>query len=88
MKFYKDTNNTFYLNKITINKLTCIYCDNIAIDFGKNGENHNARNAAYVNYNGVYKQFILNGKYYGNHTKFTKKSWRKFVRELKLQAFL
>jgi hypothetical protein len=90
MKFYKDTINRFYWNKIINNKLTCSYHltsahnnISIAIEFYKNGQNHNSKNAAKI-YNNGNKYFYLNGKIY-NHNNFTKQSWRKFI---KLQTFL
>ena len=84
MKFYMDKNNIFYYNKIKNNNLTCVYYDNIAIRFFKNGKYNNTKNAAYITYNG-YKSFYLNNIFYGDQAKFTKYSWRRFV---KLQAFL
>ena len=84
MKFYMDKNNSFYYNKIKNNNLTCVYCDNIAVDFYKNGKYNNTKNAAYITYDG-YKQFVLNNEVYGTEKDFTKQSWRKFA---KLQAFL
>ena len=84
MKFYKDARFYYYIDKIVLKKLNCIYTSHVSqIIFYKNGLRHNDKNIAY-NYNG-YKEFYLNGKYYGNNVNFTKKSWRKFV---KLQAFL
>jgi Na+-transporting NADH:ubiquinone oxidoreductase subunit NqrF len=84
MKFYRDQNNSFYLNKIKGNKLTSIYSGNFYyIQFFKNGLYHNDKNASYIS--GKYKEFDLNNKYYGDHNKFTKYLWRKFV---KLQTFL
>ena len=85
MKFYRDKNNTFYFNKIKNNNLTCVYCDDIGVDFFKNGKNHNTKNTAYIHNDNKFKEFCLNGKYYGDQNDFNKKSWRKFV---KLQAFL
>jgi hypothetical protein len=87
MKFYKDINiYKFYYYYITSSRLTCIHIDKAydAVVFYKNGKYHNNKNASYFNYNG-FKHFCLDGKLYGNQTKFTKKSWRKFV---KLKAFL
>ncbi len=84
MKFYREKNNIFYLHKIAVNLLTCIYCDDIAIDFGKNAQNHNTKNAAYIRFDG-HKCFSLNGKYYGDQNDFTKKSWRRFV---KMKVFI
>ncbi len=86
MKFYKENkNNNYYLYKLEKNKLTAIYCLNLYnINFFKNGEYHNTKNAAYNGHDG-YNQFYLNGKIYGYHNDFTKESWRKFV---KMQVFL
>jgi hypothetical protein len=88
MKFYiynyKNNTNIDYFNKIKNNKLTSIYCSNFYyIQFFKNGLFNNDKNASYIS--GKYKEFDLNNKYYGDQDKFTKKSWRKFV---KLQVFL
>ncbi len=91
MKFYinNDYNNICpYWEKIIDNKLNAVYSTyssyyyNIII-FYKNGERHNAKNASYNSIK--YKDFYLNGKHYGSKNKFTKESWRRFV---KLQAFL
>jgi hypothetical protein len=88
MKFYRDTYNYFYDSKIYNNKLTAVYCKKYIVIFSKNGIWHNNKNASYIEYSG-YRQFYLNGKFYGdqdgNQNDFTKKSWRKFI---KLQAFL
>ena len=85
MKFYRENNKSIdYWNKTKANKLTFIYCNRTDISFYKNGLCHNNKNAAYIYYN-RYKEFRLNGKYYGNINEFTKESWRRFV---KLQAFL
>jgi frataxin-like iron-binding protein CyaY len=84
MKFFKYNNNRC---KIINNKLTAIYSFNhkaYHIQFYKNGERHNSKNAAYIDYNG-YKEFWLNSKKYGYEYDFTKQSWRRFV---KLQFFL
>jgi hypothetical protein len=83
MKFYRDKKNSFdYCNKII--KLTCIYYNGYVISFLKNGLLHNNKNTAYIRYS-EYKDFYLNGKYYGGSVKFNKKLWRKYIR---LQAFL
>ena len=84
MKFYKDKNNWYYWVKIKNNKQTIIYCDNYILIFFKNGKIHNYKNAAYIGLDG-YKEFCLENEEYGDEEKFTKESWRKFV---KLQAFL
>jgi hypothetical protein len=84
MKFYKDNIRNYFWNRISVNKLTTIYYDNIAIRFFKNGKYHNNKNVCYVHKEG-YKYFYLDGKYYGDQDKFTKKSWRRFI---KLKAFL
>jgi hypothetical protein len=78
MKFYNDNKGYFGWNKIAINKLTAIYCNN-SIYFFKNGEKHNAKNAAYIRHSG-YNSFYLNGKLYGFKYNFTKNSWRRFVK--------
>mgnify|MGYP007056137743 CR=1 FL=1 len=83
MKFYIDK-RFYYWNKIKDNKLTAIYYNGFAVRFYKNGICHNNKNAAIYYIDGI-KDFRLNGKYYSNQNKFTKKSWRRFV---KLQAFL
>ena len=87
MKFYKYINNKNFCFKIKQNKLTAIIWSNEFIWFLKNGETHNSKNAAIFRENG-YKVFYLKNKYYGNKFIFSKKSWRKLVRTLKLQAFL
>jgi hypothetical protein len=87
MKFYRNTYNVNYWNKINKNKLSSIYIDyNFYIWFFKNGKLHNNKNAANINH--YWKGFWINNEYYGNDIHFTKKSWRKFARELKLKAFL
>ena len=83
MKFYIDKLNCYYWDKILNNKLNAIYY-NYSIRFFLNGYYHNSKNASYISNNG-YKAFYLNGKYYGKLNKFTKQSWRKFV---KLKVFL
>ena len=64
-----------------------LFIKGLLLFFFENGLEHNSKNAAYI---GCFlnKEFSLNGNYYGTHYKFTKESWRKFIRELKLQAFL
>ena len=84
MKFYNNNKKYNFWNKISNNKLTAIYCDYYGVWVLKNGKHHNTKNAAYVNFRG-YKEFILNGKLYGNHDNFNKKSWRRFV---KMDVFL
>ena len=84
MKFYNGKNNRYYWDIIYDNKLTAIHFDSYGIRFYKNGISHNSKNADYVNYRG-YKDFSLNGKFYGYHTDFTKETWRRFV---KMQVFL
>jgi hypothetical protein len=83
MKFYRDINSCYYWFKIKSNNLDAIYYGHSVL-FLKNGECHNAKNAAAIHSNG-YKVFYLNGKLYGYQTIFTKKTWRKFV---KLKAFI
>jgi hypothetical protein len=84
MKFYKADPKYNYWDKILVNKLTVIYCNNYLVRFFKNGTQHNTKNAAYF-LEDKFKIFYLNAKEFGNQDDFTKKSWRKFV---KLQAFL
>ncbi len=96
MKFYyKKYNHKFndYWNNISsyisLNKLTaiCQDYDEDEITFYYDGKINNNKSAANINhYYG--KGFWINDEFYGNSTHFTKQSWRKFVRELKLQAFL
>ena len=82
MKFYKDK-YFFYSNKIFNNNLSAILCKYRVILFYKKGKLHNTKNAAFIS--NKYKEFHLNGNFYGYKDDFTKHSWRKFV---KLQAFL
>ncbi len=84
MKFYKSKENNSYSIKIIINKLSALYCDSNIVNFCKNGKLHNDINASLISKNG-YKEFYLNGEYYGNKNNFTKKSWR---RRVKMQVFL
>jgi hypothetical protein len=85
MKFYFERKQfSNYFDRIIDNNLIAIYYDTSCIIFLKDGKEHNSKNVAYIA--DRYKHFYLNGKFYGSQ--FTKKSWRKFVRELKLQAFL
>ncbi len=90
MKFYTDIIiYKFYYYYITSGKLTCIHFDKLydSVVFYKNGQLHNSKNASYFGYNKLnsFKEFWLNGRYYGTNYTFTKSSWRKFA---KLQAFL
>ncbi len=82
MKFYKkqDYVPTFIFDQ----KLTAIYSHAEYVQFFKNGMYHNPKNADIIDNYGN-KDFSLNDKVYGDQDKFTKKSWRRFV---KLQAFL
>ena len=83
MKFYREyKGNHDFWDKIIRNKLTAIYFSKFFFVF-KNGKYHNTKNASY-NGNG-YKEFYLNSRHYGNQGKFTKESWRRFV---KIQVFL
>ena len=85
MKFYRDKEkSTYYLFVIENNNLTVIHTNEYNSTFFKNGLAHNAKNAAFIDNDG-YKEFCLNGKFYGYNNTFTKLSWRKFS---KLQAFL
>ncbi len=77
MKFYKDFD---YCD----NKLNAIYQGSDCILFYKNGKPHNIKAVAFIASNG-FKEYYLDGKFYGNQRKFTKESWRRFV---KLQVFL
>ncbi len=81
MKFYRDKNKSdLYWNKILDNKLTCILFDYYeVITFYKNGLEHNSKNAALVT-ESTRKLFYLNGIYHGDQIKFTKHSWRRFVK--------
>ena len=95
MKFYKDKNclNKIYSNKLnavysysyydTLNTMNLIY----AIQFIKNGKIYNPKNAATI-YSYGYKYFYLFDKCYGSQNTFNKLSWRKFVKTMKLKAFL
>ena len=84
MKFYKEDRYRFnFWNKIRVMKLNAIYGSCIIVWFFKNGKQHNPKNASYIV--GIYKQFFLNGNFYGYESHFTKESWRKFI---KMQVFL
>ena len=69
--------------KIVDHELTAIHYEK-GVRFVKNGNFHDNKNAAFIATNRQ-KEFILNDKNYGDHTKFTKESWRRFV---KLRIFL
>ena len=86
MKFYNGKNNRYYWGIIYDNKLTAIHFDSTyySVEFCKNGELHNIKNAAYIDNSG-YKEFYLNDKCYFFRNDFTKESWRRFV---KTQVFL
>jgi hypothetical protein len=84
MKFYRENSNNFLKTIIYHSTLTCVYNYNSFVFFYKNSKKHNSKNAAYIDYNG-YKAFCLNDKFYGNERKFTKLSWRRFV---KMQVLL
>ena len=68
------------------NNLTAILSskDTNSIYFFKNSKMHNCKNTAYSDNYG-YKEFCLNGEFYGNQNNFTKESWRRFC---KLKTFL
>jgi hypothetical protein len=84
MKFYREYSYENYLNRVMTNKLIVIYNNgSFCVQFFKNGNEHNSKNASYIS--NFCKEFCLNGIIYGNQTKFTKHSWRKFA---KLQSFL
>jgi len=85
MKFYSENEcDDYYWNKIKGYKLAAIYSSK-SIWFFKNDKCHNSKNAAYIHNDNKFKEFCLNGKYYGDQNDFNKKSWRQFI---KLQAFL
>jgi len=87
MKFYNCKGNRNYLDKIEKYELTAIFYKtnkNFYIQFFKNGQYHNSKNADYIDSKGN-RFFSLNYKFYGDEKTFTKHSWRKFV---KLKAFL
>ena len=86
MKFYKEKNSYRFClyDYIVLNKLNSIYISTERVIFFKNGDYHNSKNASYIYFDG-YKNFHLNGIYYSNESRFTKQSWRRFV---KLQVFL
>jgi hypothetical protein len=88
MKFYKTNNNHIFLIKIKNDKLNAIYARELYVDFYKNGDYHNDKNASFYAKDKKYKTFCLNGKIYGYENAFTKESWRKFAKELKLKVFL
>ena len=84
MKFYRDKNTIYYWIKIKSNKLSCIYCDYSFTSFFKNAKMHNIKNAAFITISGN-KSYCLESK---DYLCFNKKYWRKFIRTIKLQAFL
>jgi hypothetical protein len=92
MKFYIDKSDDMselsYWNKIIFNKFNAIHYDEIeeSVRFFFNGKYSNTKNAAHIN--GNLKGFWFKNKYYGYTNNFTKQSWRRFVRELKLKVFL
>ena len=88
MKFYIDIDNNDNWHKIISNKLDCIYFNLKTIVFYKSGKCYNIKNASYIRLHRGDKIFILNDKIYGNNKMFTKESWRRFTRELKLKTFL
>ena len=91
MKFYRHNTyyySHYYFDKIIINKLDCVYLHVKDIYFYKNGKLHNNKNASYQSFNKNFRTYYLNGIIYGNQKDFNKQSCRKFVRKLKLQAFL
>lgn len=93
MKFYKDLKYKdikykkiiyTYYDYIVYAKLTAIYTCPFYVEFFKNGLRHNSKNASHIK-DDYYKIFHLNSIFMGDSFKFTKQSWRKFV---KLRAFL
>lgn len=91
MKFYVCNKNNFKFNIYFAknNKLSAILHSEYYINFFKNGYYHNNNNFSSI-VSGRFKSFYFNGMFYGNEHVFTKKkkTWRKFARKLKLQAFL
>jgi hypothetical protein len=90
MKFYNDKENFDLWHKIKFDNLTAILntintmnYNTKCVYFFKNGKWSNNKNAAYID--GIYKQFRLNDNLYGNQKRFTKESWRRFI---KMQVFL
>jgi hypothetical protein len=45
MKFYVDKKNSYYINKIYDDKITCVYMG-YSVEFFYKGMNHNIKNAA------------------------------------------
>ena len=93
MKFYRDKYAEYdlvaafddkYYSQINDKQLNAIYHNPIKVEFLKNGLDYNTKNAAIVYING-YKRYCLHDIIYGDSTKFTKQSWRRFV---KLQILL
>ena len=84
MKFYREKKTSGYWQIIKSFKLNAIYISPYLVGFFKNGKYNNIKNAAYIRCTG-YKGFWFKNEYYGDSFKFTKKSWRKFV---KLQTFI
>jgi hypothetical protein len=84
MKFYNDKYALVFWNKLKSNKLSCIYCCNSFTAFFKNAKMHNIKNAAFITISGN-KSYCLESK---DYLCFNKKCWRKFIRTIKLQAFL
>jgi hypothetical protein len=84
MKFFVKTKLSFWA-KIFYGKKTCVYQIKFeAIAFYKNGILNNTKNAAIIYRNNL-KSFYIDGVLFSANNKFTKQSWRKFV---KLKAFL
>ena len=87
LKDFRKKNNdkaNIFWDLIIVGKLTAIHNGFLMVTFYKNGRLHNTKNAAYI-YGNKQKQFCLNDKRYVNQKKFTKESWRRFV---KIQVFL
>jgi hypothetical protein len=85
MKFYKDKNTAYFINKIIDNKLLAVIDTKYkTVVFYKNGKFHNNKNAAII-YNDDSLRFYLNGTFYGFNDDFFKESWRRFI---KLKVFI
>ena len=82
MKFYVVKIKTINLGSVNITRdKLCAIVTNTSFDlvsFFKNGTYHNAKNAAYISH--YYQSFYLNGTTCGKSNKFTKESWRRFVK--------
>lgn len=92
MKYYSNI-KIYYIIKLINSKVTFAeqYNQNgWSISFYKNGVIHNQNNCSVIicetNKNELYKEYVLFGKNYGNHSTFSSaKEWRRYC---KLLAFL